>query len=73
MMADLRWIDGRKVVTYRIFPNLPEVKGAPDWCWTVEDFDLGDPCEGYYQTERDALDAARDLIAVRRAEEEMVP
>lgn len=65
---NLRWPDGRRIVTDRVFPNLPEVRGKPDWTWFVEDWDKGDPIGYYFQTEEDALADARMEIEEQQAE-----
>lgn len=66
---DLRWPDGRRIVTDRIFPHDIERKNAPDWIWSLEDFDLGDPTGSYFVTEADALADARRAIGEAIREE----
>jgi hypothetical protein len=67
---NLRWPDGRRIVTWRVFPNLRENPKFPDWQWSVADFDLGDPCEGYYPTQQAALLAAADAIEEQQEPEQ---
>ena len=71
MTTNLRWPDGRQIVIRRLFPNLPEVNGLPDWQWFVDEWDEGHPSGGYFQTKEDTLaDAARaieDELAERSA------
>ena len=62
---DVRWPDGRRIVTDRIFPHDIERKHAPDWVWYPEEYDLGDPSGSYFVTEADALEDARRAIEER--------
>ena len=65
---ELRWPDGRRIITDRAFPADIERKTAPDWSWSVEQWDLGDPIFGYFMTEADALADAQRAIEDELAE-----
>jgi len=68
LKAQLRWPDGRPIETWRVNPEYRESARWPDWCWAPKDFDLGDPCHGYFATEAEALADARRTIEERHAE-----